>query len=40
VLNYFDVPTLIIGAVLVIGAGAWYFRRRKQRKAEATLGDG
>ena len=38
VLNYFDIPTLIIGAVLVIAAGLWYFRRRKQRKeAEANL---
>lgn len=32
VLNYFDVPTLIIGAVVVIGAAVWYLRRRKQRK--------
>ena len=38
VLNYFDVPTLIIGAGVVIGAAVWYLRRRKQRKAaDATL---
>lgn len=40
VLNYFDIPTLIIGAVLVIVAGAWYFRRRKQRKAEVDAEPG
>jgi membrane protein DedA with SNARE-associated domain len=35
VLNYFDVPTLIIAALLVVGAGFWYLRRRRQRKAAA-----
>jgi membrane protein DedA with SNARE-associated domain len=32
VLDYFDVPTLIIAALLVVGAGVWYLRRRRQRK--------
>jgi membrane protein DedA with SNARE-associated domain len=32
VLNYFDVPTLIISMLLVIGAVVWYLRRRRQRK--------
>jgi membrane protein DedA with SNARE-associated domain len=38
VLNYFDLPTLLIGVTLVIGAGIWYLRRRKQQKllAEAV----
>jgi membrane protein DedA with SNARE-associated domain len=36
VLNYFDVPTLIIAALLVVGAGFWYLRRRRQRKAAAS----
>jgi membrane protein DedA with SNARE-associated domain len=35
VLDYFDWPTLIIGTLLVIGAGIWYWRRRKQRLAES-----
>jgi membrane protein DedA with SNARE-associated domain len=33
VLEYFNLPTLIIGALVVLAAGAWYLRRRKQRKA-------
>ena len=33
VLNYFDWPTFIIGGLLVIAAGVWYWRRRKQKKA-------
>jgi membrane protein DedA with SNARE-associated domain len=32
VLTYFDVPTLIIAALLVIGGVLWYLRRRRQRK--------
>jgi membrane protein DedA with SNARE-associated domain len=36
VLNYFDIPTLIIGGALVLIAVVWYLRRRKARKA-ATL---
>jgi membrane protein DedA with SNARE-associated domain len=33
VLNYFDLPTLIIGTALLVVAGVWYFRRRKRAKA-------
>jgi LPXTG-motif cell wall-anchored protein len=33
VLGYFDVPTLLIAALLVLGAALWYVRRRRQRKA-------
>lgn len=36
VLDYFDLPTLIIGALIVIGAAYWYLRRRRQRR-EAML---
>lgn len=36
VLSYFDIPTLIIGTALVVAAGAWYLRRRKQRRAQQT----
>jgi membrane protein DedA with SNARE-associated domain len=32
VLDYFDWPTLIIGTLLVVTAGVWYWRRRKQRR--------
>lgn len=35
VLNYFDIPTLVIGVSLVAIAGVWYLRRRKARKAAA-----
>lgn len=35
VLNYFDVPTLIIGGALVLIAAVWYLRRRKARNAAA-----
>lgn len=34
VLGYFDLPTLIIGGLVLAGAGYWYWRRRKQRKKE------
>jgi membrane protein DedA with SNARE-associated domain len=34
VLSYFDVPTLIIGGLLVIAAVVWYVRRRKQRRSQ------
>lgn len=36
VLNYFDIPTLVIGVALVAAAGIWYVRRRKQQKAAAA----
>ena len=35
VLNYFDIPTLIIGSALVVVAAVWYLRRRKAKKAAA-----
>jgi membrane protein DedA with SNARE-associated domain len=31
VVDYFDVPTLVIGTLLVAIAGVWYVRRRKER---------
>lgn len=31
VLNYFDVPTLIIGGLLIVGVVVWYLRRRQAR---------
>ena len=37
VLNYFDIPTLIIGVSLVVIAGAWWWRRRKARNNEAPV---
>ncbi|HZA39913.1 MAG TPA: DedA family protein [Actinomycetota bacterium] len=33
VLTYFDVPTLIIAGLLVVGAAFWYLRRRRRRKS-------
>jgi membrane protein DedA with SNARE-associated domain len=40
VLDYFDLPTLIIGALLVAGAVWWYLRRRKRLKAlDSTVGE-
>lgn len=36
VLGYFDVPTLVVGALLVAGALWWYLRRRKVRAAGAA----
>lgn len=38
VMDYFDIPTLVIGTTLVAVAGVWYFRRRKQRKAAVLAG--
>ena len=32
-LDYFDVPTLIIGGLLVAAAAYWYLRRRRQKNA-------
>ena len=31
--HYFDLPTLIIGTIVVAGVVVWYLRRRKQRAA-------
>jgi membrane protein DedA with SNARE-associated domain len=40
VLEYFNLPTLIIGGLVVLAAVAWYLRRRKQRKAlQAAVSD-
>lgn len=33
VLDYFDIPTLIIGGLLLIGIGVFYFRRRAARRS-------
>ncbi|MDQ3962450.1 MAG: DedA family protein [Actinomycetota bacterium] len=39
VLGYFDIPTLIIGGLLLLAIGMFFYRRRKQRKSlEAQLG--
>ena len=38
VLGYFDLPTLIIGGLVVVAAVIWYLRRRKQRKALQDVG--
>jgi len=35
VLEYFDIPTLLIGSALVLIAGVWYLRRRKAKNAAA-----
>jgi len=40
VLDYFDLPTLIIGGLVVVAAVIWYLRRRKQRKALQDVGTG
>jgi membrane protein DedA with SNARE-associated domain len=40
VLGYFDLPTLIIGGLVVVAAFIWYLRRRKQRKALQDVGAG
>ncbi|CAN5750738.1 DedA family protein [soil metagenome] len=40
VLGYFDLPTLIIGALVVVAAVVWYLRRRKQRKTLQAAGAG
>lgn len=36
VLRYFDVPTAIIGSLLVIVAGVWFVRRRRQRSQRSS----
>ncbi len=33
VLSYFDVPTLVSGAALVVVTAAWYVRRRRSKRA-------
>lgn len=33
VVDYFDVPTLIIASLLLVVGGLWYLRRRRQKKA-------
>ena len=33
VVDYFDIPTLVIGGLLVAAAAYWYLRRRKQKNA-------
>lgn len=35
VLDYFDLPTLLIAGALLLIVGIWYLRRRKQQKALA-----
>jgi membrane protein DedA with SNARE-associated domain len=35
VVDYFDIPTLIIGTLLLVAAAWWYLRRRRARKLEA-----
>lgn len=37
ILNYFDIPTLIIAGVLVIVAVGWYLKRRRERKRSEML---
>lgn len=37
VLGYFDIPTLIIGGLLLAAIGAFFYRRRRQRKALAEV---
>lgn len=36
IVGYFDVPTLIIGTLLLGAAIYWYYRRRKQRRTTTT----
>jgi membrane protein DedA with SNARE-associated domain len=38
VLNYFDIPTLIIGSLLVVGIAIWFWRRRSARTATPNQG--
>ncbi len=37
VLDYFDIPTLIIGGLVIGAAVVWYLRRRKQQKRVEEL---
>lgn len=34
VLNYFDIPTLLIGTALLVIAGVWFIRRRRRLQSE------
>jgi membrane protein DedA with SNARE-associated domain len=34
VVDYFNVPTLIIGTIIVVAMGGWYVRRRKERASK------
>jgi membrane protein DedA with SNARE-associated domain len=36
VLDFFDVPTLIIGTLVIVAIAVWYWRRRRQRRAAET----
>jgi membrane protein DedA with SNARE-associated domain len=40
VLDYFDIPTLVIGVVVLALSLGWYIRRRKDRKSAAALASG
>jgi LPXTG-motif cell wall-anchored protein len=40
VLEYFNLPTLIIAGLVVLAAVAWYLRRRKQRKVIQAAASG
>ena len=35
--SYFDAPTLVIAGLLVLGAGIWYLRRRRNRRLVAEV---
>ncbi|MGH2730722.1 MAG: DedA family protein [Actinomycetota bacterium] len=35
VLDYFNVPTLLIGSAIVIGVAVWFIRRRRRAKASS-----
>lgn len=39
VLNYFDVPTLIIAGLLVAGAVIWYLRRRRANHQASSISE-
>lgn len=40
VLDYFDIPTLVIGVIVLAVALGWYVRRRKDRKSAAAVASG
>lgn len=39
VLHYFDVPTLIIGGLIVVGAAIWYVRRRRANRQDSSISE-